>query len=124
MTEYFLRNHPTESVIEHFQKASIHASNNRGIVDFLSEFIQERSLKKQNLMHYACKQGHRGLLKTLLSIYGTKDIQSKDIYGKTPLHYAKERNHLTLIRILGLCMSGNNSGSRRKQQAPKRFKYE
>ena len=33
------------------------------------------------------------------------------------VHYAKEKNHLTLLRILGLCLSRNHYSN-------KRFKYE
>ena len=65
MSEFFLKNYPIENVIKYFQRACIHAASNSSpkIVEYLSDYIQERCPWKRTLMHYACQNGHRRLLK-------------------------------------------------------------
>ena len=69
MSEFFLKNYPIENVIKYFQRACIHAASNSSpkIVEYLSDYIQERCPWKRTLMHYACQNGHRRLLKVAKS---------------------------------------------------------
>ena len=117
MSEFLLQNYPSEIVMKHFARASFHSTSSPRIVEYLSDLVQERSPEKHTLMHFACKNGHRNLVKILLKLSGTKDITKKDAHCKTPLDYAQEAGHLSLIRYVGFCVEGHYIPN-------KRFKYE
>ena len=52
-------------------------------------------------------------LKTLLNIYGMKDVERKDSFGKTPIHYAQTEGHFSTARILELRLIESNCAVKR-----------
>ena len=52
-------------------------------------------------------------LKTLLNIYGMKDVERKDSFGKTPIHYAQTEGHFSTARILELRLIESNCAAKR-----------
>ena len=61
-------------------------------------------------------------LKTLLNIYGMKDVERKDSFGKTPIHYAQTEGHFSTARILELRLSESNCAAKRfKSQWRKKY---
>lgn len=53
------------------------------------------------LMHYACKLGWLEVVKSLVVKKG--ELNSKDIWGKTPLLIAAEFSHLIIVNYLNEC---------------------
>ena len=60
-------------------------------------------------------------LKTLLNIYGMKDVERKDSFGKTPIHYAQVEGHFSTARILELRLIESNPAKRFKHQWRKKY---
>ena len=61
-------------------------------------------------------------LKTLLNIYGMKDVERKDSFGKTPIHYAQTEGHFSTARILELRLIESDCPAKRfKSQWRKKY---
>ena len=61
-------------------------------------------------------------LKTLLNIYGMKDVERKDSFAKTPIHYAQTEGHFSTARILELRLIESNCAAKRfKSQWKKKY---
>ena len=60
--------------------------------------IHEINKDKMAPIHYACKNGNIRLMKILLDLGA--DINSQDIKGNTPLHYAVINNDERMVKHL------------------------
>ena len=74
-------------------------------------FLPERNLPNSRQKRIAFETFQP--LKTLLNIYGMKDVERKDSFGKTPIHYAQTEGHFSTARILELRLSESNCAAKR-----------
>jgi hypothetical protein len=74
--------------------------NKIDVLKFMSNYFISLNLKDDNNLtplHWACKLNNFSALKILLNFY---DINAKDIFGNTPLHYSVMNQNLIITNYL------------------------
>lgn len=63
-------------------------------------FTGETSNRGQNLLHWAAEMGYKQLTGHLLVWGSARDINIRDSLYNTPLHYASQKGHIDIVRML------------------------